>query len=263
MYGFWKTAKEVGHMKNKLSYELKITEDGSNTLHSPLFGEDCHSSYGAKTETLTYYIQGCKIKEALQELKSINILEVGFGTGLGLRTTYEETKSIKGKVKFISLELDRDLLKYIFSQNLFSDFSIIEKSDKIHLIKDNFNAEILIGDARQKIPEYAHEKFHAIYQDAFSPKRNPMLWTVQWFRDLKEKAEENCILSTYSASSSIRKSLMEAGWMVRNGLKFSGKRSSTIATLTGNHDQDIVEHLNKSPVPLIWDETADEFSKMR
>jgi tRNA U34 5-methylaminomethyl-2-thiouridine-forming methyltransferase MnmC len=250
-------------MKNKLTYELKITEDGSNTLHSPLFGEDCHSSYGAKTETLIYYIQGCKIRETLEALSTINILEVGFGTGLGLRTTFEETKNINGKVKFVSLELDRDLLNYIFSLDHFADFRIEEERDKIFLSRDNFSAEIIIGDARQTLPIMKHEKFHGIYQDAFSPKRNPMLWTVQWFKDLRDAADENCILSTYSASSSIRKSLMEAGWIVKNGLKFSGKRSSTIATIKGNHDQDIIDHLKRSPVPLIWDETADEFSKMR
>ena len=250
-------------MKNKITYELKITEDGSKTLHSPLFGEDCHSSYGAKTETLIYYIQGCKIKETLESQSTINILEVGFGTGLGLRTTFEETKNIHGQVKFVSLELDRDLLNYIFSLDQFNDFTKKEDGDKILLSKGNFSAEIIIGDARLTLPKMKHEKFQAIYQDAFSPKRNPMLWTVQWFKDLKELAHEDCILSTYSASSSIRKSLMEAGWIVKNGLKFSGKRSSTIATIKGTHDQDIVDHLKRSPVPLIWDETADEFSKMR
>jgi tRNA U34 5-methylaminomethyl-2-thiouridine-forming methyltransferase MnmC len=249
-------------MQNK-SYEFKLTEDGSKTLHSPLFGEDCHSSYGARTETLIYYIQGCQIQQKINDHQEINILEVGFGFGLGLRTTYEETLNIKGKVQYVTLEMDLDLLKFVKGKKLFEDFEWIETTKEIILKKDHFSAKIIKGDARITLPKVENLKFHAIYQDAFSPKKNPKLWTVEWFRLLKKLSYEDCILSTYSASSSIRKSLIEAGWIVKNGLKFSGKRSSTIAVLQGEQDQEILDHLNRSPVPLIWDNSTDDFIKMR
>ncbi|ATH07908.1 hypothetical protein BIY24_08080 [Halobacteriovorax marinus] len=69
----------------------------------------------------------------------------------------------------------------------------------------------------------------AIYQDAFSPKKNPSLWTKEWFTELKEHSDERCILSTYSAAMGVRKALMEANWNVFRREGYGEKRSTTIA----------------------------------
>lgn len=243
------------------NYSFKPTEDGSFTLHSPLYGEDCHSLFGAKTETEIYYLQGCQVLEKLQQKKSIRILEVGFGIGLGLKTTYEKTSSLKLPVQFISLEIDQALINFVIEQNILKDFTITKKSTHLEITKDLFTAKILIGDARKTLPEFNEFKFDVIYQDAFSPKRNSILWTVEWFQLLKEKSQTDTLMSTYSASSSIRKSMIEAGWAVKNGPKFSGKRSSTVAAFSGESDEEIVAHLKRSPVPLIWDESHEEYAK--
>ena len=242
------------------NYQLKITADGSYTLHSPLYDKDCHSLFGAKSETEIYYLAGCEILSKLQQQKSINILEVGFGIGLGLITTYEKTSALDLPVHFVSLEIDQKLIEFVIHQGILKDFSVEKKSNSIEVTKNKFSAKILIGDARDTLPNFNDFKFHAIYQDAFSPKKNAILWTVEWFRLLKEKSFSDTLLSTYSASSSIRKSLIEAGWAVRNGPKFSGKKSSTVASPSGISEEDIINHLKRSPVPTIWDETHIEFA---
>lgn len=245
------------------SYSLKQTLDGSLTLHSPRYGEDCHSSYGAKTETEIYYLNGCQILQKLERQQKINILEVGFGIGLGLKTTFEKTQSLKLPVNFISLEIDETLINFVLENNILNDFKIIKKPGLIEIVKEHFSASILLGDARQTLPHFTQYKFDAIYQDAFSPKRNSILWTVEWFRLLKEKSAPEVIMSTYSASSSVRKSMIEARWKVSNGPQFSGKRSSTVAKLSGESEQEILNHLERSPVPIIWDESHEEFAKLR
>lgn len=243
-------------------YKLKITEDGSYTLHSPLYGEDCHSLYGAKSETEIYYLKGCQVLNKLTQQKTINILEVGFGIGLGLRTTYEKTAHLKLPVHFLSLEIDEKLIQFVIDQNLLTEFSISRQENVLEIRKDYFTAKVLIGNARETLPLFPSNPFDAIFQDAFSPKKNSILWTVEWFRLLKEKASPKVIMSTYSASSSIRKSMMEAGWAVFNGPNFSGKKSSTVANLSEKSEEQIIDHLKKSPVPIIWDETHEEFAKM-
>ena len=78
------------------------------------------------------------------------------------------------------------------------------------LKNENFHLIILIGDARVSLPKFKNDhdiKFDCIYQDAFSPKRNAILWTSEWFKLLKSISNQDCIMSTYSASSSIRKSM--------------------------------------------------------
>ncbi len=55
-------------------------------------------------------------------------------------------------------------------------------------------------------------KFDIIYQDPFSPTKNPTLWTREWFADLKAASEDDAILTTYSIAASTRMGLYENGW---------------------------------------------------
>jgi tRNA U34 5-methylaminomethyl-2-thiouridine-forming methyltransferase MnmC len=100
-------------------------------------------------------------------------------------------------------------------------------------------------------------RFHAIYQDAFSPKKNPTLWTKEWFSFLRSISTEDVILSTYSASTSIRKSLHEAGWKIQQGEKFGRKRTSTRATLNGETSAEILLQLERSSVDALTDLRID------
>lgn len=240
------------------------TEDGSVTLFSEAFGEACHSTSGAKTETITHYIQGCELPKRLDLFSPFHILEVGFGLGLGLLTTMEFLGP-QHQVRFISLELDRHLLEWFVKSH--PEFSF---SWEGHLLKgqhNNVEVVILQGDARETLPAFltgTQMKFHAIYQDAFSPRRNPVLWTREWFSLLKIASDPEVILSTYSASSSIRKSLLEAGWGLQKGAAFGPKKASTRAKLNSPSDPEILESLNRSPVPALSDLNLGAFlSKMK
>ncbi len=235
------------------------TEDGSQTLFSEHFGEACHSTTGARSETILHYLKGCAIEEKSKSLEKLSILEVGFGLGIGLITTWEHVRPHPAQVHFLSLEIDRDLVQWFFEENkthpLFQNIEVKEKTIEGRLA--HFSFTILIGDARVELPHYVADQniiWDAIYQDAFSPKRNPALWTRQWFELVKSHSSEDVILSTYSASSSIRKSLVEAGWKLYPGEKFGAKRTSTRAKLTGESDQDILLNLARSPVKAITDE---------
>ncbi len=242
-----------------LKYSRVETEDGSYTLFSEAFGEACHSTAGAKSETILHYLKGCAVEEKAQAQTALSILEVGFGLGVGLLTTWEHLHSLPAEVHFLSLEIDRELVLWFLEEHkthpLLQNIEVREKTVEGKL--RNFSFTILIGDARRELPEYVSRRkiiWEAIYQDAFSPRRNPVLWTRQWFELLKMHSSENVILSTYSASSSIRKSLVEAGWKLYPGEKFGPKRTSTRARLTGETDKDILDALARSPVKAITDE---------
>lgn len=221
------------------------TQDGSQTLFSEKFGEACHSTTGAKSETLLHYIHGCEILEKAK-LPKLSILEVGFGLGVGLITTWEMTKDLPAEVHFLSLEIDPALVEWFHQE--YKEHPLFQDP--------KFKFQILVGDARVTLPKYAEENrpsWNAIYQDAFSPKRNPVLWTKEWFTLLKENSAEDVVLSTYSASSSIRKSLVEAGWKLSAGEKFGPKRTSTRARLSGETSTEILDSLSRSPVKALTD----------
>lgn len=246
------------NLNTPLNHSWVETGDGSWTLFSERFQEACHSTTGAKTETILHYIEGSKIKEK----NPLSILEVGFGLGVGFLTTYETLKDSSTHWSFLSLEIDEELVEWFRLQHVSHPFLSLLRWEEVQGLKflkaqtEKISLTILVGDARKTLPEYSKlfsASWNAIYQDAFSPKKNPTLWTKEWFELLKQYSLPEVNLSTYSASSSIRKSLHEAGWKLFKGEKFGPKRTSTRAALKGISDPEILLHLERSPTPALTD----------
>lgn len=249
--------------KNLDNYEEIITDDGSITVFSKLYREACHSTSGARAETKLHYIEGCDILTKSQKPIPLHIFEAGFGLGIGFEETFKALSH--KKFIFITTEIDEDLVKYVIEENVIYQGIERFESPVVHykLHTDRFYLLILIGDARETVPKLSklgEFEFDCIYQDAFSPKRNAILWTKEWFELLKSYSNKSCIMSTYSSSSSIRKSMIAAGWKVYHGEKFGTKRSSTRARLSGETQSDILEHLERSPAITITDENYKEYT---
>lgn len=248
--------------KGKLgNYRIIQTKDQAHTLYSEFFGESCHSEDGAYQETLHNYIIQTQMQKMVSQLATeihpYCILEVGFGLGIGLQATIDFFKAHFPQipVQFFSFELDPLLVDYanthIFNQSLRFN------QNELGLVSqfEQFNIQVIVGDARETIHKLQKKLnvFHTIYQDAFSPKKNPRLWTVEWFESLYQLAHPEAYLSTYSASSSIRKALLEANWSVFNGEGYGHKRSMTFARKNGQSDSEVLKHLARSPVLPLYD----------
>lgn len=82
--------------------EIKTTADNSKTLYIGELNECYHSHHGALQEAEHVFI-----KHGLKKLaqKEINILEMGFGTGLNVLVTLREFLKMEGvRVNYFSLE---------------------------------------------------------------------------------------------------------------------------------------------------------------
>ena len=76
-----------------LKKQIVKTQDGSNTIFIPEFDETYHSTHGAIQESLHVFVSsGLKFKT---ELNDINVLEVGFGTGLNALLTFIHSENSK------------------------------------------------------------------------------------------------------------------------------------------------------------------------
>ncbi len=239
-------------------HSLVETADGSFTLFSEFFQEACHSTNGAYDETVLHYVEGTKILDKIHLYDPLVILEVGFGLGIGFLTTLKKLP-LQRKWHFISMELDKALLEWFKNEYQNHEFlKELEWIDEHTLQARNewITLTILQGDARNRLPQYLMNnpiKWHSIYQDAFSPKKNPTLWTKEWFELLKNYSHPDVTLSTYSASTAIRKSLHESGWGVQKGEKFGPKRTSTRAVLQKETDPDILLQMERSPALSLRD----------
>jgi chorismate dehydratase len=223
-------------------YKIVTTADNSTTLWSEYFQQTCHSTEGAKSETLFNYVNPCQIIPKLQQ-HNTNILEIGFGIGEGVKTTFTNLgPSINNKLTFVSTELDVDLVKWVIENNCFTHSTLPIFEDLIfypHPITPYYHAQrnghhlyILLGDAIQTVKQFSFEhsiKYDAFYQDAFSPDVNSELWTAEWFSTLKILSKPEAILSTYSCAGQVKRNLKLANWRVQKREGFKRKRESLIA----------------------------------
>ena len=228
-----------------------ITNDGTETLFNEKFNEAYHSiKAGAFTESLYKFVLPCKINKLAGEKEEINILDVGFGLGYNIATAIYVAKNINPNVKlnFISTEIDKNILEKIrhinpnpelqkIYQNLlngkFSQEKIGDKTFDIYSVSfDNVNVKIIFADARLTFQALHEEefKFDAVFYDAFSPKVNAEMWTLDIFKIVYELMTEKAILATYSAALSVRKALIEVGFSIGLVEPVGRKSYSTVAS---------------------------------
>ena len=75
--------------------------------------------------------------------------------------------------------------------------------------------KVILGDAASSDwQSHLKEGATHIWQDAFSPKNNPLLWSESWFKKLRDVAQPKCIIMTYSVARVVRDAMAASGFKV-------------------------------------------------
>ena len=214
--------------------EVIVTEDGSMTLYSKEFDQAYHSTKdGALQESLQKHVIPAF---SLQKNKDhLTILDICFGLGYNTLATlfYVKSNHLDTKIHILSPEFDRELVESLSTFEYPKEFDVLqsiiqELSQNFYYEDDQFKIEVLIGDAREVIPKI-NNKIDVVYQDAFSPKQNPLLWTKEYFHDIRAICNDDAIITTYSTAIATRMGLYENGFEI---FLYYGEdaRRSTIAS---------------------------------
>lgn len=208
--------------------QLKITEDGSHTLYVPEIDECYHSTHGSVQESNLIFIHYGFLESKEEE---INILEIGFGTGLNAFLTLVEAEKLAKKVNYTALELypvetsKAILLNYpeLIENSKRADFETLHTSTwNIEMeISPNFRLNKIKGDFTKT---NFSDKFDVIYFDAFSPEKQPEMWTPELFRKLYLCSSENAVLTTYCCKGEVKRAMKEAGFLIEKLPGPIGKR---------------------------------------
>jgi len=199
--------------------ELVLCEDGSNTLFSKEFDEPYHSTKdGALHESLEKHVKpALSIKKDVAKLV---ILDICFGLGYNTLATlyYIQKNKLNTKVHILSPEFDKELVRSLNTFAYPPEFDNLKHiikaiSENLYYQDEQFKIEILLGDARKSVPKIK-EQIDVIYQDAFSPAHNPLLWTKEFFADMANISKEDTLLTTYSTAAAIRLGLYENGFLI-------------------------------------------------
>lgn len=214
------------------------TEDGSNTILIEAWGESFHSIHGAIQEAQHVYIENGLRFVFQKKIDAVQILEIGFGTGLNCFMTLIESEKKHQKVFYTGVEgfpLNNDEWGSLNYQRFF-DSSFEAKFSKIHLI--DWEVEKMISShfcliKRKLMFENIdfENQFDLVYFDAFGFQYQPELWSEEVFIKIKKAMKPNGVLVTYACKGLVNRILKDIGFKIEKLEGPPGKREMTRAIL--------------------------------
>ncbi|HPW87948.1 MAG TPA: tRNA (5-methylaminomethyl-2-thiouridine)(34)-methyltransferase MnmD [Kaistella chaponensis] len=219
--------------------EIRTTQDGSKTLYIKDLNENYHSHHGALQEANHVFI---KNGLNLVNYYEINILELGFGTGLNALVTINDfLKNDKNHViNYFTVEKYPVNIEEVSELDYGSSFEHPEIKDfyeKLHQCPWNEKTEILSGFFFTKfqcdffdIENLTLPKINLVYYDCFGARVQPDLWEDKIFKIVSDTMENEGLITTYSSKGSVRRILKDLNFEVEKKAGPPGKREMMIAT---------------------------------
>lgn len=221
-------------MKN---LHFKQTADGSSTLYNSLVDEHYHSIHGALNESIHVFINKgfLDFVDLFKPVKNLNILEIGFGTGLNCILTFIESLKLNIFLNYTSLEPYPLEMKIIDNLNFNLDSKQLDVFKLIHQSywgkAVEINKQFSLEKYKLELKDFNTNKFYdIIYFDAFAPNKQPELWKVDVFSKLFNLTSNNGVLVTYCAKGQVRRDLEKVGYFVERLEGPPGKREMLRAT---------------------------------
>ncbi len=211
------------------------TTDGSCTLYLGDLDETYHSTHGAMAESLHVYITNGLLK--LKEKQEVNILEIGFGTGLNTLLTLEHMPQ-QQHINYYAVEpypLDAETIHDYYAQfeRKPESFSCLEKLFQapfsLKPITENFSF-CMVNKTLQSLDanDVQGVKFDLVYYDAFGPSKQQEMWTLETLKKATDLMSVGGILCTYCAQGQFKRNLKTLGLSVENPEGPWGKREMTV-----------------------------------
>ena len=203
---------------------IEITEDGSATLRNEVIDECYHSVHGARQESEHIFIESAL---RYQQKRDVSVFEVGFGTGLNAWLTLKESQKSRRKIDYTAIEL------YPVEASVYRLLNYEQENEKLFQELHNSQWEceeaitylFHITKIEASLLDYTFDKqYDVIYFDAFSPEKQPELWSQLIFDKLFQATAVGGILTTYCAKGDVRRAMQAAGYDVERIPGPPGKR---------------------------------------
>lgn len=216
---------------------LKITGDGSPTIYLPELDEHYHSVHGALQEAQHVFIKNGLLE--FKNQKEINILEIGFGTGLNcFLTCIEGLKYPQLKINYIGVESNPLSNSELIELN-YTSLIEHEKSNELYrlicevpwqnmqTISSNFNLKKI--ESKLQNLSLTENQIDIIFYDAFGPRAQKDMWEIECFVPLYSYLKQKGLLVTYCAQGQFKRNLKQIGFQIEARQGPPGKREMTLA----------------------------------
>ncbi len=237
-------------MQTNSGYQLVRLNNGICSVRSLADAETFHPVVGPVAEAEALYVNQLRLRHRLQaHTGEFVIWDVGLGAAANALTILRATKNIAGKIRLVSFDHTLEPLEFALKNaealGYFGGYEkYLQEFLRAHRVKfqdgpQSVNWELQLGDFPNFLSNFRlkiqNSKLvlapHAILFDAFSPAKNPAMWTLPLFKDLFQQLDPQrpCALPTYSRSTILRATLLLAGFFVGVGHATGEKEETTIA----------------------------------
>ena len=233
-------------MQTDSGYQLVRLNNGICSVRSLADGETFHPVVGPVAEAEALYVNQLKLRERLKNhTGEFVIWDVGLGAAANALTVLRATRDLACQSRLVSFDHTIEPLKFALQHA--TDLGYFGGYEK-HLQKFISEQRAEFQDGGQSVKwEFHHGDFpawlssksggraqappHVILFDAYSPARNPAMWTLPLFANLFQQLDPQrpCALPTYSRSTILRVTLLLAGFFVGVGHATGEKEETTIA----------------------------------
>jgi tRNA U34 5-methylaminomethyl-2-thiouridine-forming methyltransferase MnmC len=231
-------------------YQLVRLNNGICSVRSLADDETFHPVVGPVAEAEALYVNQLRLRERLQNhAGEFVIWDVGLGAAANALTVLRAAKDIACKIRLVSFDHTLEPLEFALKNadalGYFGGYeNHVQEFLRAHRVKfqdgpQSVNWELHLGDfptllANSKLKNQNSKLApapHAILFDAFSPAKNPAMWTLPLFKNLFQLLDPQrpCALPTYSRSTILRVTLLLAGFFVGVGHATGEKEETTIA----------------------------------
>ena len=185
--------------------------DGSFSLWSGAFGEGFHSAAGALSEAQQKFVRPSQL-ERWRPGQELVVVEVAVGTGTNTAALLQDAAGLGLPLQWWGLEQDRQPLALALASDAFR--SQWSEATLSRLEALGRSERLLWGDGRQavsRLPAALQGGCDLVWLDAFSPRRCPQLWSLEFLAQLAALLKPEGRLITYSSAAAVRAALGAAG----------------------------------------------------
>ena len=235
-------------MSEPARYRLVELKNGVHSVHSVAHAETFHPVVGPVAEAEALYVRQLRLPERLRQHQGEFVVwDVGLGAAANVLTVLRATLDIPAALRVVSFDHTLEpldfALRHAEALGYFSGY--IEATTELLRARhiqfqhgsQSIQWEFHLGDFPTLLASPAAQTLpapHAILFDAYSPAKNPAMWTLPLFTNLFRRLDpaRPCALPTYSRSTLLRVSLLLAGFYVGAGHATGEKDETTIAANT-------------------------------
>jgi len=227
-------------------YQLVRLNNGICSVRSLADSETFHPVIGPVAEAEALYVNQLRLRERLQNhTGEFVIWDVGLGAAANALTILRATRDILCQIRLVSFDHTLEPLEFALKHAADLGYlggyeNHLQEFIRNHRVafqdgKQSVHWELQPGDfpslLKSEIKSQKFQKPHAILFDAFSPAKNPAMWTLPLFTNLFQllNPQRPCALPTYSRSTILRVTLLLAGFFVGAGHATGEKEETTIA----------------------------------